>query len=55
MKLDKMQFHCQGESCLHETKLTSQHPGGDLAKLARPILPAFKESQQNLLSGRNQF
>ena len=55
MKLNKMQFYCQGESRLLETKLTSKHPGGDLVKLARPNLLAFKESQRNLLSGRNQL
>ena len=55
MKLDKMQFYCQGESRLLETKLTSKHPGGNLVKLARPNLLAFKESQQNLISGRNQL
>ena len=50
-----MQFHCQGESCLHENKLTSLPPGGDLVKLARPNCLAFKESQRNLLNGRNQL
>ena len=48
MKLDKMQFYCQGESRLLETKLTSKHPGGDLVKLARPNHLAFKDSQRNL-------
>ena len=51
MKLHKM----QGESRLLETKLTSKHPGGDLVKLARPNLLAFRESQRNLFSGRNQL
>ena len=48
MKLGKMQFYFYSDSCLHESKLTCQHPGGDLVKLARPNHLAFKDSQRNL-------